>query len=76
MDTKIGIGYSKITSSRDAGVQAAMAALSDGCIDRADFALVFCGGKHNPYEFLEGDYRGFAGRSDDRWLCNRTYYRT
>ncbi|WP_396637463.1 FIST signal transduction protein [Maribacter sp. R77961] len=54
MDTKIGIGSSNQTVSEKAGKEAAELALENGNIDKADFALIFSGGKHNPHEFLKG----------------------
>jgi len=54
MKTKIGTGWSNQTNSREAGIEAATIAIKNGGIARPDFALVFCSGKHNPYEFLEG----------------------
>jgi hypothetical protein len=35
-------------------MEAATAALENGSIERPDFALIFCSGKHNPHEFMEG----------------------
>src|SRR5690606_26406075 len=54
MKTKIGIGHSNQTDSFLAGKEAASRAVKHGNIDRADFALIFCGGKHNPKQFLNG----------------------
>lgn len=54
METKVGIGYSNQTNSFAAGKEATAAALKNGKIERSDFALIFCGGKHNPQEFLKG----------------------
>src|SRR5690606_34721729 len=42
------------TDSFLAGKEAASRAVEHGNIDRADFALIFCGGKHNPKQFLNG----------------------
>jgi hypothetical protein len=61
MTTKIGIGYSNMTDSRAAGLQAASAALGDAGLEKADFAMVFCGGKHNTFEFMEGVNVKLAG---------------
>ena len=54
MKTKIGIGHSNQTDSFSAGKEAASRAVEQGKIERADFALIFCGGKHNPNQFLNG----------------------
>lgn len=54
MKTKIGIGHSNQTDSFLAGKEAASRAMEKGKIERADFALIFCGGKHNPKQFLSG----------------------
>ncbi|MDF2156738.1 FIST N-terminal domain-containing protein [Algoriphagus sp. CAU 1675] len=54
MKTKVGIGASNQTNSFAAGKEAAMQAMEQGGIDRPDFALIFCGGKHSPEEFLKG----------------------
>ncbi|TDQ17045.1 hypothetical protein DFQ04_1693 [Algoriphagus boseongensis] len=54
MKTKVGIGHSNQTDSYLAGKEAASKAKANGQIDRADFALIFCGGKHNPKQFLQG----------------------
>lgn len=54
MKTKVGVGYSNQTDSKSAGKEAALAALKDQGLDSADFALVFCGGKHEPKEFIAG----------------------
>lgn len=54
MNTKIGVGQSNRSDSKAAGTEAATQALLKGKIDHADFALVFCSGKHNPHDFLKG----------------------
>ncbi len=54
MATKIGVAHSNRTSSVAAATEAASNALAKAGITKADFALIFCSGKHNPYEFLEG----------------------
>lgn len=54
MDTQIGIGSSNQTSSLAAGQQAVTQALENASFTDPDFALVFCGGKHDPVEFLQG----------------------
>jgi hypothetical protein len=54
MSTKIGVAHSNRTNSTAAAIEAATNALAKAGIKKADFALIFCSGKHNPYEFLEG----------------------
>ena len=54
MSTKIGVAKSNRTNSAAAGVEAASNALINGDLQSADFALIFCSGKHNPHEFLKG----------------------
>ncbi|MCS5491298.1 FIST signal transduction protein [Algoriphagus limi] len=54
METKIGVGASNQTNSFAAGKEAASQAMKNGKIERPDFALIFCGGKHDPREFLNG----------------------
>jgi hypothetical protein len=54
MNTQIGVGSSTQTDSKAAGVEAAAMALTKGNIEHPHFALLFCGGKHNPHEFIEG----------------------
>ncbi len=54
MQTKVGIGHSNQTDSFAAGKEASEAAISNGKIERSDFAMIFCGGKHDPQEFLNG----------------------
>ena len=53
MSTKIGVAHSNRTNSKAAAVEASTTALTKAGITKADFALVFCSGKHNPHEFLE-----------------------
>ena len=54
MATKIGVAHSNRTNSTTAATEAATNALAKAGIAKADFALVFCSCKHDPYEFLEG----------------------
>jgi hypothetical protein len=54
MSTKIGIGYSNQTDSLAAGREAATSALLKAQVSTADFALLFCSGKHDAYAFMEG----------------------
>lgn len=54
MPTKIGVGYSNRTDSKNAGIEAATKAVVKAGTQLIDFALIFCSGKHNPYQFLEG----------------------
>ena len=54
MATKIGVAHSNRTNSTAAAIEATTNALAKAGIEKADFALIFCSGKHNPYQFLEG----------------------
>lgn len=54
MATKIGVAHSNRTNSIAAATEAATNALANAGITQADFALIFCSGKHNPHEFLKG----------------------
>ncbi|MBX2886063.1 MAG: FIST C-terminal domain-containing protein [Granulosicoccus sp.] len=54
MNTQIGIGSSNQTNSVLAGEHATSLALEDAPFSDPDFALVFCGGKHDPVKFLQG----------------------
>ena len=53
MSTQVGVGSSNKTNSKEAAREAANIALSS-IGKNPDFALVFCSGKHDPYEFMEG----------------------
>lgn len=53
MPTKIGVAHSNQTNSKAAAVEASQNALKNAGIEKADFALVFCSGKHNPFDFLK-----------------------
>ena len=57
MATKIGISHSSRTNSIAAAIEASTNALEQAGITKADFALIFCSGKHNPHEFLANTYR-------------------
>lgn len=52
MATKIGVAHSNRTNSKAAAIESATNALANAGITHADFALIFCSGKHNPHEFL------------------------
>jgi hypothetical protein len=54
MHTNIGVAHSNQTNSKAAAIEASKNALANAGIDKADFALVFCSGKHKPYDFLKG----------------------
>lgn len=53
MATKIGVAYSNRTNSAAAAIEATSIALANAGITKADFALIFCSGKHDPHEFLK-----------------------
>lgn len=52
--TRAGVGYSEQASSRDAGAEAAQAALDQGSLDACDLALMFATSKHDPVAFRDG----------------------
>ena len=54
MYTKIGVAHSNLSNSYNSGREAASNALIDAGIERADFAIVFCSGIHDPQAFLKG----------------------
>jgi len=54
MATKTGVSFSNRTNSKAAAIEAATKALENGGIKKASFALIFCSGKHNAHDFLEG----------------------
>lgn len=54
MTTKIGIGFSNQTNSYRAAIEAARMAMELRGIERPDFALIFCSGKHNTTELMKG----------------------
>lgn len=61
MPTKAGVGYSESTDSRQAGVEAARAALLEAGGDRCDVAIMFATSKHDPAQFRDG-VRSVIGR--------------
>jgi hypothetical protein len=54
MPTEAGVGYSEKTNSRDAGIQAAKAAMEQAGIQKCDLAIVFATSKHDPILLREG----------------------
>lgn len=52
MATKIGVAHSNRTNTAAAAIEAATNALEKAGIEKPDFALIFCSGKHNPQVFL------------------------
>lgn len=52
MATKIGVAHSNRTNTAAAAIEAATSALEKAGIEKPDFALIFCSGKHNPQVFL------------------------
>src|SRR5579864_9463951 len=54
MTTKAGVGYSENPQSRDAGVEAARAAMAEAGVDTVDLALIYQTAKHDPAQFQEG----------------------
>jgi hypothetical protein len=51
---RAGVGFSERTGSREAGVDAAQAALEQGSLDACDLALLFGTSKHDPVAFRDG----------------------
>ncbi len=50
---KSGVGYSDTTDSLQAGRIAAEKAMADGSVTESDFTVAFCGGNHDPINFLK-----------------------
>ena len=50
---KSGVGYVDITDSLEAGRKCAEKAMGNGSMDRSDFTVAFCGGNHDPINFLK-----------------------
>ena len=54
MSVRAGVGFSKDKSSREAGREAAAAALQQAGVTACELALVFAGSKHDPEALREG----------------------
>ena len=54
MTTKAGVGYSENPNSRDAGVEAAGAALAEAGIETCGLAILYSTPKHDPSQLREG----------------------
>jgi len=54
MATQFGVGYSEQADSRQAGVEAATAAMAEAGAGRCDLALLFSTGKHGPRQLRDG----------------------
>lgn len=52
-NVRSGVGYSDTTDSLEAGRTCAEKAMSNGSLDRSDFTVAFCGGNHDPINFLK-----------------------
>ena len=52
--TRAGVGFSESPSSREAGAEAAHAALEQGALDACDLVLMFATSKHDPVAFRDG----------------------
>lgn len=52
--TRAGVGFSEQASSREAGAEAARAALDQGALQACDLALMFATSKHDPVAFRDG----------------------
>lgn len=51
---RAGVGFSELAGSREAGMEAAAAALQQGGLDACDLVLMFATSKHDPAAFLDG----------------------
>ena len=49
-----GVGYGDSTESLESGRRCAEKAMSNGSLTRSDFTVAFCGGNHDPIDFLKG----------------------
>jgi hypothetical protein len=58
---RVGVGFSELSSSREAGAQAAAAVLEEGSIGTCDLVLMFATSKHDPVAFRDG-VRSVVGR--------------
>src|SRR5882724_3220440 len=54
MVTKIGVGFTENAKSREAGIEAARAALLEAGTDRCDLVLLYTTEKHDPVQFRAG----------------------
>jgi len=50
---KSGVGYVDHTDSLEAGRKCAEKAMNNGSLSRSDFTVAFCGGNHDPINFLK-----------------------
>jgi hypothetical protein len=54
MATRAGSGYSENPNSKEAGVEAARAAMAEAGLDSCDLVITFCTEKHDPVQFRDG----------------------
>jgi hypothetical protein len=54
MPSRAGVGYSENSGSRQAGKEAARAAIADGGLDHCDLVLVYSTEKHDPEQLRDG----------------------
>src|SRR5512139_3404693 len=54
MTTKAGVGFSENPKSREAGAEAARAALAEAGISACDLAILFSTSKHDPAQLRDG----------------------
>ena len=54
MTTSAGVGYSENPKSREAGIEAGRAAMSEAGVDRCDLAILYSTAKHDPAELRDG----------------------
>ena len=54
MTTKAGVGFSQKVNSKEAGIEAAQAAMQKAGVERCDLVILFAGAKHDPVLLREG----------------------
>jgi hypothetical protein len=52
-NVRSGVGYTDTTDSFEAGRSCAEKAMANGSLERSDFTVAFCGGNHDPIDFLK-----------------------
>jgi hypothetical protein len=53
MTTKAGVGFSQV-NSREVGIEATQAAMTEANVERCDLVILFAGTKHDPVLLREG----------------------
>ena len=52
--TKVGVGFSDNHRSKEAGKEAAQAAMQEAGLDRCDLVLVYSTSRHDPMQLRDG----------------------